>query len=260
MRSEQTFGFWLGLGVCAACVPLCLSARPYWLNPRIHNFGNLNALHAMTARRATRFIDIKAYNDENTRETLMQDMPADYSIVSLGCGVGACTFPLLEDMPPSQQRPNRTLHRRLHGVDTSPQMLRHTDRCVKEHTEATAKASDVGKFSSLSFARGNAEDYGPTNGFDAAIVSFVCHEAPAMGRVRILENACRIARHRVVVSDISEKYDPSWAMLTGEPYLLDYQRHFNDEVVAVADALGWTLDKVEHVPGHQNWWILTKDI
>ena len=75
------------------------------------------------------------------------------------------------------------------------------------------------------FSVGNAETYGQTDSFDVVTVFFALHEMPVDAIVRVLDNAMRVSRKRVVICDISPRKVPSKLMLTGEPYLLEYQKN-----------------------------------
>lgn len=68
-------------------------------------------------------------------------------------------------------------------------------------------------------------------------MSFLLHEQPRERRVRILQNARRISTGRVLVLDVHPEYRPSRAMLSGEPFLLDFLSHIEGEM---ADVFGST--------------------
>lgn len=50
---------------------------------------------------------------------------------------------------------------------------------------------------------------------------------PRAARRKVLENAKRIARKKVIFVDIDPNYEPSEAMLSGEPYVLEYRKNIN---------------------------------
>ena len=57
---------------------------------------------------------------------------------------------------------------------------------------------------------------------DIATVMFGFHEMPADARRRVLRNALRIARKKVLIVDIWPGFQPTAMMLSGEPFVLDY--------------------------------------
>jgi ubiquinone/menaquinone biosynthesis C-methylase UbiE len=75
------------------------------------------------------------------------------------------------------------------------------------------------------FVKGNAETWGQSKSFDIVTCMFATHEMPKAARLRVLENAKRIARKRVIFVDLDPDYIPSEAMLVGEPYVLEYKRN-----------------------------------
>ena len=58
---------------------------------------------------------------------------------------------------------------------------------------------------------------------------FATHEMPRNARLRVLANAKRIAKKKVIFVDIDPNYTPSETMLSGEPYVLEYQRNINND-------------------------------
>ena len=186
-----------------------LGFTPYWRDPRIHNLGNVGFpggfLHALLAPVATRIIDEAAYGGRNVRaELLARHTAADEAVVDLCCGVGFSTKQV--------------------GVDTSPQMLEMARR-----------------LSPCAFHEGNAETWGDTNGCDVVTLMFALHEMPADARGRVLANARRVARDRVVVVDIAPHYRPSPTMLAGEPFVLDYLARACDELGAPTEVVAKTV-------------------
>lgn len=173
----------------------------YYFDPRIHTFGNRFAggqVHASLARFATHAIDVLAYDGRDVRRELLDaHVRPGERVVDLCCGTGTST------------RYGGV------GVDTSPCMLR----------EARWRRGPTG-----SFVQANAETFGDDDAYDVATVFFALHEMPEWARRRVLANAARIATKRVVVCDISPRYAPSKLMLTGEPYLLDYQNGIENEL------------------------------
>ena len=56
---------------------------------------------------------------------------------------------------------------------------------------------------------------------------FATHEMPRAARLKVLSNARRIARKKVIFVDIDPNYTPSQAMLEGEPYVLEYRKNID---------------------------------
>ena len=186
---------------------------PYWKDPRIHSMGN-GILHASVARLATALIDRVSYGGRNIRADLLTEY-ATGAVVDLCCGTGTST-------------PYGAV-----GVDTSAAMIR-------EARWRRGPTHDL--------RVDNAETFGDDDSFDVATIFFALHEMPAHGRMRVLKNAMRIARKRVLICDISPRKVPSNAMLAGEPYLLDYQAHITDELSLAAQK--GNLSVHEYIPNH----------
>ena len=100
------------------------------------------------------------------------------------------------------------------GIDTSLEMLRFS------------KIFNPGS----EYTYGNAETYGKDDEFDVVSIMFAFHEMPTSAHEKIIRNAIRVARKKVVVVDISKDYNPTKAMLHGEPYLLNYLDKFEDTI------------------------------
>ena len=58
---------------------------------------------------------------------------------------------------------------------------------------------------------------------------FATHEMPRLARQKVLQNAKRIAKKKVIFVDIDPNYKPSETMLMGEPYVLEYQRNIDSD-------------------------------
>lgn len=190
----------------------------YWKDPRIHVFGNVGVggkMHANLASLATYLIDTVAYNGEDIRKrVLSESVSSSDTVVDLCCGIGKSTLSI--------------------GVDTSEEMI------------DVAK----GRASNISFIIGNAETFGETKMADVCTIFFSLHEMPRIARRRVVDNALRIARKKVVVLDISPTYSPSESMLFGEPYLLDYLdniqndlENFDEDIVVEGHATVWIKEK-----------------
>ncbi len=170
---------------------------PYWNNRNIHNLGNtgpLGNLHAMTAPIMTKFIDRAAYGGRNIREEVYNTFEGE--VLDMCCGTGFST------------KPGSV------GIDTSLEMLRFS------------KIFNPGS----EYLYGNAERFGKDDEFDTVSIMFAFHEMPTSAHEKIIRNAIRVARKKVVVVDISKDYNPTKAMLSGEPYLLNYLDNFEKTI------------------------------
>lgn len=164
---------------------------PYWQNPKIHNFGN-GKVHAQLAPFATKLIDKLSYDDKNVRQIIHDNyISPNHRVCDLCCGVGYSTFP------------NSI------GIDTSEAMILKARTLHKDKT----------------FFIENAETFGKENQFDITTIMFAMHEIPRKARITILNNAIRISKKGVIICDISTKKIASPLMLSGEPYLLEYQKN-----------------------------------
>ena len=191
------------LGLAGMCAGAAIRVPPYASDSRIHNFGNtgfLGQIHACVAPVATTVIDQIAYGGVDVRRKLHRErIVQGSSVVDLGCGTGRST-------------PAGGL-----GVDTSEEML-HVARVLSPGRE---------------FVRANAETFGEDSAYDVALLFFVLHEAPGDARLRLVDNALRVAR-RVLIADIAPSYSPSQLMLSGEPYVLSYLKNIEWEVSGLA--------------------------
>lgn len=222
-------------------VALLVVATAPWRDPRIHNLGNVGVrggLHAALAPLSTRIIDEMAYGGRNLRtEVLRTHVPEGARAVDLCCGVGYSTTP-------------GGL-----GVDASEQMLGIARLLhAQEGDDAHFVCGDAETWRPVGEAPDNAPAKAPA--FDVATCFFALHEMPGDARRRVLANMLALAPTALVV-DISPDYTPSESMLSGEPYLLEYQAHVDADVVAVADEAGAALERTVLVPGHAVLWTLS---
>lgn len=160
------------------------------------------------------------------------------------------------------------------GIDTSPEML------------AMARAKDLERkgISNLSnnhcggkrgtkhrnnvdicFVEANAEKAPfPRESFDLVTIQYLFHEVPFLGRHKILKEARRLLKPggTLAVVDIAPNYEPSPSMLSGEPYLREYQANFRNQLSSLRGfANGFEEQTI--VPGHvvlnvlakaDRWW------
>ena len=200
-------------------VVLCAALRspPYWEDPRIHNMGN-GRLQAAMAPFATKLIDVLSYDSIDVRKKVGDTYVREGDTVcDLCCGTGFSTRDL--------------------GVDTSAAMI---EKAREIHPDKT-------------FIVANAETFGEPNQYDVVTVMFALHEVPRASRITILKNAVRICKSKVVVCDISKKKQASRAMLSGEPYLLEYQKHIQEDLADVYEEedeiLFWSFND-SFIPEH----------
>lgn len=200
---------------------------PYWFNPKIHNFGNIGLggkIHANSALFFTKMIDLLAYNNTDIRYEMTQDIPHDKKVCDFGCGIGLSTHEGVNSI----------------GIDTSNEMIEVANRL----------------FPNKNFIVANAENYGKTNEFDIVTISFLFHEVPYDGRNKIIDNALRISKDKIIIMDISPQYIPSKQMLSGEPYILEYCININKQIFDYP----FKIKNIELAPGRANKWILSKKI
>ena len=185
------------MSIISSIIYSYMNLVPYWSNKNIHNLGNTGALgnlHAMTAPLMTKFIDRAAYGGRNVREEVYNSLEG--SVLDMCCGTGFST------------KPGGV------GIDTSLEMLRFS------------KLFNPGS----DYRYGNAETFGSNEEFDTVSIMFSFHEMPRDAHRNIIRNAIRVARKKVVLVDISQDYKPTTAMLSGEPYLLDYLDTFQTTI------------------------------
>ena len=193
----------------------------YHRNRRMHNVGNHGIggfFHALMAPLATYLITQSAYAGWEPRKWMREQTLADGDkVVDLGCGVGFSTASL--------------------GVDVSHQMISMA-RIYHRNFD---------------FVQGDIETWGETDAYDAASICFVTHEMPSFARRATVCNALRIARV-VRVMDICPDYDPSPAMLSGEPYILDYKATMEADMQFVSSTTRRPVTRSTLVDAHVVVW------
>lgn len=218
------------------------SYYPY--DNRIHNFGNVGLggkIHAEMAPFVTRGIDKKAYGGVDIRKMVYEDIPKEYSLLDLCCGVGLSTR-IINDF----DRPNYTI-----GIDTSPQMINKARRL---NNKLLKKNSNNNHLQLRKFYLGNAENYGSLEKieFDVVTCMFAFHEMPEYAHHKIINNALKIAKKEVIILDIAPNYKSNMIMRSGEPFLEDYKKSiqktmqsysFIEEVLFKNHAHKWKIIK-----------------
>lgn len=180
----------------------------YQYDKRIHNLGNIGLggkIHAYISPLFTNMIDKIAYNGRNIRKEVLNNYTKNKSVLDLCCGVGTST-------PNNKDNPNSL------GIDTSPQMIR--------------RAKEL--FPNKNFELNDGEYFipNPTNKkYDIATCFFGFHEMPTYAWKRIIKNIEPYINEKIIIVDISPTYSPSSTMLSGEPYLLEYQKNIQEHLI-----------------------------
>lgn len=172
---------------------------PYRFDPRIHNIGNIGLggfIHAEIAEFSTKLIDKIAYNGVDVRKNVLNEYSGK-TILDLCCGVGLSTGD------------------KCIGVDSSKQMINKARKIHKDKL----------------FIIENAENYKPSSNVDITTCMYAFHEIPTYGWYKIIENALCFTDEELVILDISLNYSPSDIMLTGEPYIENYLKKFNEVAI-----------------------------
>lgn len=259
----------------------------YWSRPDIHTFGNMGlggALHAAMAPIATKIIDVKAYGGVDVRKNISHELrtlvdKTNARVADLCCGVGMSTRALESAFHDAEF---------LVGVDTSDEMigmaqaisgheqgirsamLRHNEalkKTLNTRFNAVLEAMSVIDTNPYPATRnrtqalyqlGNAEDTKlPHASMDLVTVMYGFHEVPMAARARIINEARRLLRRggHLAIVDICPTYTPSPHMLAGEPFVKEYQKNIDHQLLHFP---GFSLAKRQVVvPGHVNLWLLT---
>jgi SAM-dependent methyltransferase len=224
-------------------------------------------LHAFVVPLATHMIDRFAYSGVDARKFLHEsEFPDDADVVDLCCGVGfSCAR-----------------NGRVTAVDTSEQMLAIAKlRRSDVHTFAVGNAETWGEVraraqrraaqcrGSLPRSRAPHDADASADGrcarcmwqsasCDISTVMFGMHEMPAYARRRVIRNALRIARSKVLIVDIWPGFEPTPMMLSGEPFVLDYLANVDDDIDSSYDPEEWQVTRVDVVEEHVRMWKFEK--
>jgi len=218
---------------------MCSRSAPY--HPCIHNFGNVGfpgRIHAHGAELFTRMIDQFAYNGMNMRFEVAQMIasrhPLDSNILEIGCGVGTLTKELekcgLENIV---------------ALDTSQEML---DVAMTNTNNVTYRKENGVDSHTL--------DFNPK----VAIVCMVMHEMPENAHRELLVSLSRATQAdsgEIWIVDIHPSYEPSWSMLTGEPYILTYLANIDRIVEETAVELNMSSATIDIIAGRVRGWVMT---
>ena len=204
---------------------------------------------------ATAAIDEFAYNGFDARKALHEsEFPEDADVVDLCCGVG---------FSPARNG-------RVTAVDASHQMaaiarLRRPDIKKVEVGNAEtwgevrapfifSRASHPSLSSQLPLTRCPPSLSTLTDGLHRHRDRDVRHAQIRGQPRRVLRNALRIAKSKVMVVDIWPGFEPSPMMLSGEPFILEYLENIEGDVDAVADPSVWEVTRVDVVEQHVRMW------
>jgi ubiquinone/menaquinone biosynthesis C-methylase UbiE len=151
----------------------------------------------------------------------------------------------------------------LHAKQQYHAMKRRGIDVIKK-TQAACKSSQGRRSNirnSIEFLLQNAEDTKlPNRAFDLVTVMYAFHEAPHKGREKILKEARRLLSPGgiLAVVDISTQYTPSPTMLVGEPYVQEYQKNINRQLMNIQ---GFERPKYKDiVPHHLGMWTLKRSV
>ena len=212
----------------------------YYYDPRIHNLGNIGLkghIHSILAPFATILINNIAYNKTNIRYNILNNIPKEYSVLDLCCGVGLST------------RNNAT------GIDTSNQML-NIAKLMNNNNNNT-------------YRRLNAENISYLNNYDVITLMFATHEIPSINRKNIINNALKKTNKYLLIIDIDnnnyyktlmKKKNNGNFFLSGEPYLIDYLLNMNKDIFNcfLNNILHFSYTKKTLINNHIVLWNFTK--
>lgn len=204
---------------------------PYQFDPRIHNFGNVGVggmFHSFMARPFTKLIDLAAYDGRNIRVDIIKNLKIENPefVADFCSGTGTSTEALRKCFKDAV----------VTGVDTSREML----RVAKIFTE------------NINYLEDNVETVELEDKQDLITVMFALHEIPKDARLIILENIKNNLKDdgKVLIVDIDTSYIPSESMLSGEPYVQDYLKNIDADVLKVFP----NSTKEVYIEGHVRIW------
>lgn len=187
---------------------------PYQFDPRIHNFGNVGVgglFHSFMARPFTKLIDLAAYDGRNIRVDIIKNLKIEKPkfVADFCSGTGTSTEALKECFKDAV----------VTGVDTSREMLRVAKIFTKN----------------INYLEDNAETVELEEKQDLITIMFALHEVPREARLIILENIKNNLKKngKMLIVDIDTSYIPSESMLSGEPYVQDYLKNIDTDVLKV---------------------------
>eukprot|EP00529_Nitzschia_sp_RCC80_P000663 CAMPEP_0113446016 /NCGR_PEP_ID=MMETSP0014_2-20120614/3485_1 /TAXON_ID=2857 /ORGANISM="Nitzschia sp." /LENGTH=376 /DNA_ID=CAMNT_0000337087 /DNA_START=1551 /DNA_END=2681 /DNA_ORIENTATION=- /assembly_acc=CAM_ASM_000159 len=243
----------------------------YWFDSRIHTFGNIGfwgGFHAALAPISTKLIDMIAYDGEDVRSKVANELSANLSknsrkagakVLDMCCGVGISTRALREAFPDAEK---------VVGLDTSKEMISMANfltthlgffKPIITFFQNGLFRARRGCHGRTTFQIKNAEstDFDDQS-FDLVTVMYAFHEAPKAGRERILREAYRVLQPggTLAVVDIDTSYTPSDTMLAGEPYVIEYQKNIHRQLKTMKGFSNMKYETI--VPEHVGMWILKR--
>lgn len=266
----------------------------YWFNPVIHTLGNTGisgAFHAAVGALSTKVIDKLAYKGRDVRtevSTLLkdrvmanrQDNSTTIRVLDMCCGVGISTRALKKAF---DDVANATII----GLDTSPEMVEMSEMLTVHESDMArgrrllkpdnikyfvrksarllrrkklSRQIEAADVSNVTFFVGNAERTPfPDGTFDLVTIMYGFHEIPSSGRDKITREARRLLKPNGIFAavDISTNYTPSEKMLSGEPYVIEYQQHIDEQMANFTGFRDVTNEVI--VDNHVELWQLTRD-
>ena len=267
-------------------------AEEYWFNPVIHTLGNtgfMGAFHAAVGALTTKIIDKVAYKGRDIRSEVAlelkdrvleskQNNSTDVRVLDMACGVGMSTRALKKAFDGVE---NVTII----GLDTSPEMIEMSELLTVHDSDLeTAKKPggfryfvrkiarrlsrrkplsrqiEAAEVSNITFYVGNAEATPfPEASFDLVTTMYCFHEVPKRGRDAIIKEARRLLKPGGIyaVVDISTEYTPTKSMLSGEPYVIEYQQNINQQLANISGFRSFTNEIIE--PNQVELWQLIRD-
>lgn len=174
-------------------------------------------------------------------------------VADLCCGVGFSTRALTKAFPDAES---------IIGIDTSPEMVAMANfisGIFKFFMTFFKSTTSAMRISPLAFSPANAEDTKlPGHSFDLVTIMFAFHEVPKAGRTKILREARRLLHPggTLAVVDIATDFKPSVSMLSGEPYVTEYQKNIHRQLSQVKGFMHREFTTL--IPGHVGMWTLKR--
>jgi ubiquinone/menaquinone biosynthesis C-methylase UbiE len=180
------------------------------------------------ARPFTKLIDLAAYDGRNIRVDIIKNLKIEKPkfVADFCSGTGTSTEALKECFKDAV----------VTGVDTSREMLRVAKIFTKN----------------INYLEDNAETVELEEKQDLITIMFALHEIPQEARLIILENIKKNLNDdgKMLIVDIDTSYIPSESMLSGEPYVQDYLKNIDEDIVTVFP----NSIKEVYIDGHVRIW------
>lgn len=221
----------LGLGIPPIGRYDSIRTAPF--HPSIHTLGNVGhtgRVHARGAWFATWIIDQLAYNGRNMRCEFAQLLASNYenrtSLLEVGCGVGTLTYEL-----------ERTQKFNIVGIDTSNEMISVAKQYIRSPLVCM-----------------NGVDFRET--VDVSVICMVLHEMPLCAHRDMINHMMSVSVTDVWIIDIDPGYQPSRAMLSGEPYMPEYMETIEKTIESIVNEKSdtRTMSTFPLISGHVRVW------